>query len=320
MIDSVVTHHTDPFRSGVARFNALLAERLGVPCLGLREAVEVAAPLLSFKASELAPAEDALVRALLPSWDPELFLHEFRATALERALVQASRRVLAGNAEVAARVAPLHPRVESVWTPGLILESRRITPAEVRVFTFGMAHKLRLEAFARLRALLEASGRSYAVHVSAANHETASPRDAGVVFRAMEALFPGRVFFLGTLSDLAVVHELELASFFAAFFEGGVRANNTTVASAMERGAAVVTNLDAASPEGLRHLENVIDIGQADTLPFDPLVLARIRVGALEYARGRSWEHLVARVRAPAPPPDGVRAPGERKAPFRTPG
>ena len=34
MIDSVVTHHLNPFRSGVARFNALLAERLEVPLLG----------------------------------------------------------------------------------------------------------------------------------------------------------------------------------------------------------------------------------------------------------------------------------------------
>ena len=34
---AVVTHHRGGFRSGVARFNELLAERLGVPVYGLDE-------------------------------------------------------------------------------------------------------------------------------------------------------------------------------------------------------------------------------------------------------------------------------------------
>ena len=117
------------------------------------------------------------------------------------------------------------------------------------------------------------------------------------MFAEMAEIFGERVYFLGTLSDLAVAHELECATFFAAFFPGGVRANNTTAASAMERGAVVVTNLDESPPEGLRHLENVVDIEQADVLPADPLVLRQISVRAMEYARGRSWERLVERVR-----------------------
>ena len=297
MIDAVVTHHTNPFRSGVARFNALLAERLGVPVVALGDAAALRAPLLSFKVSELGERERAVLRAALPGWRAWLFLHEFSDAELERQLVAAAERVLAGNREVAARVAPLHPRVETLWTPGLILEQRRIAPAEVRVFSFGMAHKIRTAQFARLRDLLEASGRSYAVHVSAANHETATQGDAEAVFHDMGRLFGDRVHFLGTLSDLAIVHELERATFFAAFFAGGVRANNTTVASAMERGAVVVTNLDEGSPEGLRHLENVVDIGQADALPFDPLVLREVSAAAMRYARSHDWEALVARVR-----------------------
>jgi hypothetical protein len=297
VIDAVVTHHTNPFRSGVARFNALLAERLGVPVVALPEAGGLRAPLLSFKVSELGEPERAAVGAALPAWRAWLFLHEFCGAELERRLVGAAERVLAGNREVAAKVAPLHPRVETLWTPGLILEERRIAPAEVRVFSFGMAHKIRTAQFARLRELLNASGRSYAVHVSAANHETATQGDAEAVFHEMAEIFGDRVHFLGTLSDLAVVHELRRATFFAAFFPGGVRANNTTVASAMERGAVVVTNLDDGSPEGLRHLENVVDIGQAQELPFDPLVLREVSAAAMRYARARSWEALVARVR-----------------------
>jgi hypothetical protein len=294
VIDSVVTHHLNPFRSGVARFNALLAERLDVPLVPLTRGDDVQQPLLSFKASELGDGEHALVTERLPVWRPSLFLHEWGDTALERALVRAATRVLCGNAEIAAQVGG-----DLVWTPGLILESGRIPPTEVRVFTFGMAHKIRAHQFERLRDLLDASGRTWAVRVSAANHETATIGDAEAVFSEMRDIFGERVFFLGTLSDLAVAHELERATLFAAFFAGGVRANNTTVASAMERGAVVVTNLDAASPDGLRHLGNVIDIERTDALPTDPLLLRRISVGAMEFARARSWERLVEVVRYP---------------------
>ncbi len=297
MTDAVVTHHTNPFRSGVARFNVLLAERLGVPVVALAEAHGLRAPLLSFKVSELGGPERAALAAALPGWRPSLFLHEWCGDELEAHLVRAADRVLAGNEAIAERLAPLHPRVETLWTPGLIVEERRIVPAEVRVFSFGMAHKIRTPLFARLRDLLEASGRTYAVHVSAANHETATQGDAESVFRQMGEIFGERVYFLGTLSDLAIVEELRRATFFAAFFAGGVRANNTTVASAMERGAVVVTNLDAASPAGMRHLETVVDVEQASALPADPLTLGRISVAAMEFARGRGWDQLVDVVR-----------------------
>jgi len=302
--DAVVSHHLNPFRSGVARFNALLAERLGVPFVGLREAGGAERPLLSFKVSELDPAERALVADRLGAWAPDLFLHEWRGTALEHALVARAGRVLCGNGEIAGAVAPRHPRVETLWTPGLLVEQGRIAPAELTVFSFGMAHKMRTEHFRRLRDLLEATGRSYAVRVSTANHETATLRDAEEVAAEMTAIFDGRAYFLGTLSDLAVVHELERATYFAAFFPRGVRANNTTVASAMERGAVVVTNLDGASPEGLRHLETVVDLGQADALPTDALTLRRISVAAMEHARSRDWGALVDAIRGAAVRPE----------------
>jgi len=76
-----------------------------------------------------------------------------------------------------------------------------------------------------------------------------------------------------------------------------VRANNTSVASAMERGAVVITNLDEHSPAELRHMDNVIDLQQTDALPFDPLVLGRISVRAMETRRELGWDALVKRLR-----------------------
>jgi hypothetical protein len=299
-VDAVVTHHLDGFRSGVARFNELLAERLGVRMLGLTGlASGPERPLLSFKVRELDEPAAGLVEAWLSgaaAWD--LFLHEYVDLELERRLVQGARRVLCGNREIQERVSPLNSRVETLWTPGLILDDRRFPDVDVSVFTFGMAHKIRADLFLRLRDLLDATGRTYAIYVSAANHETASLRDSEDVFAEMHELFPQRLFFLGNLSDVAVYNWLVSSTFFASFFPGGVRANNTSIASAMERGAAIVTNLDEWSPPDLVHGENVIDLLRCERLPVEEEELVRLRRRAAETAAGKGWDALVARIRA----------------------
>jgi hypothetical protein len=298
-LDAVVTHHRDGFRSGVARFNELLANRLGVPVVGVDALAGGGpeCPLLSFKARELDDAAAAAVRARLREpWRFELFLHEHAGLELELELLARAQRVHCGNAEIEAAVAGLAADVETLWTPGLILDTRAFRPAEVSVFSFGMAHKIRTDEFRRLRELLDASAKSYALYVSAANHETATLRDAQLVFDEMHEIFPDELYFLGNLSDVAVSNWLRTTTYFAAFFERGVRANNTSVASAMEAGAVVITNLDEHSPPELVHGDNVLDLARLDALPDDPLVIRRLAVRATETARGRSWERLVERL------------------------
>jgi hypothetical protein len=303
-IDAVVTHHLDGFRSGVARFNELLARQLEVPLVGLDDLAgkDFRCPLLSFKVrelpSDLAAALDGLVDGPPSLW--ELFLHEFDGSPLEVKLVRGARRVNCGNAEIAEAVGGLARLTTVLWTPGLLIDDRPFRPSELSVFSFGMAHKIQTERFRRLKDLLERSGRSYAVYVSAANHETATMRDAELVFDEMHEIFPDTLYFLGNLSDVAVYNQLRAATFFAAFFEHGVRANNTSVASAMERGAIVITNLDRHSPSSLVHLESVVDIDHCDELPIDPMLLEQIGVRAAEIGRGLSWANLVAALDASA--------------------
>jgi hypothetical protein len=210
-------------------------------------------------------------------------------------MVRRAARVHSGNLEIQEAVARLNPAAGVVWTPGLLVDRREYERAELTVFSFGMAHKIQTDRFRRLRELLERSGRSHAVYVSAANHETSSLEDAAAVFREMHEVFP-RLYFLGNLSDVAVYNELRRATYFAAFFPGGVRANNTTVAAAMETGAVVITNLDRWSPPEYVHLENLIDVEQCDELPVDPEVLERLRVRAAETAAARGWDALVERM------------------------
>lgn len=294
MIEAVVTHHRHGFRSGVARFNELLADRLGVPLLGLGDDWP-AGSLLSFKVSEMGDDDRAAVAARLDGWQGEIYLHEWSGLDLERDLVSRAGRVHAGNLEIQDQAAALNPETAAVWTPGLLADRREYEPAELTVFSFGMAHKIQTERFRRLRELLDASGRSYAVYVSAANHETSTLEDAEEIFREMREVFPD-LYFLGNLSDVAVFNQLRAATYFAAFFPKGVRANNTTVAAAMETGAVVITNLDGHSPAEYVHGENVVDIEQCGELPADPAVLDGLRARAAETAAGRGWDALVERL------------------------
>ena len=88
-----------------------------------------------------------------------------------------------------------------------------------------------------------------------------------VRFEELQSIFNGQVYFMGYLSDTAVFNHLVDCTFLAAFFEKGLRANNTTVNAAMEVGCAVITNLDNHSPAGLVHMKNVIDINRCESLP-----------------------------------------------------
>ena len=297
-IDAVVTHHRDSFRSGVGRFNELLAERLGVPLIGIHKLLDADArsPLLSFKVSELGPAELRDLEQLLDtgrSW--EIFLHVYEGHELETALVSHAARVHCGNHEIHTQVQSLNPACQVLWSPGLILDERLFSPVDISVFSFGMAHKIRTDLFLQLRALLDSTERTYALYVSAANHETTRMRDAQLIFDELHEIFP-TLRFLGNLSDVAVFNYLRTTTFFASFFLGGVRANNGSVAAAMEKGAVVVTNLDEHSPPELVHLENVIDIEQCDELPLDPLLLRQISLCAVETSRERGWDSLVERI------------------------
>ena len=302
MIDCIAGYHLNPWTCGIAKFNTLLGRRLSVPVVGIgsQDLNKYQRPLLSLKMSEFS-SDDA---CSLDGWAAahrggfELFLHAFDGTPTEERLIAGAARVYSGNRELAGVVTPLRPDAVELFCPGTLLNPQRFQRTELSVFTFGMAHKIRVPLYRRLHRLLEATGKSYSVYVSTALHENTSFDDSFVVrFEELQAIFSGQVYFMGYLSDTAVFNHLVDSTFLAAFFEKGLRANNTSVNAAMECGCAVITNLDENSPEGLVHMKNVIDINACDQLPGLEEA-EKIGRSAREIAQADyGWDQLVAQLR-----------------------
>jgi hypothetical protein len=303
MIDCIAGYHLNPWTCGIAKFNTILAQHLELPVVGIRavELGDLERPLLSLKLAEFSDSD----AADLDMWSAahagrfELFLHAFDGTEVEQRLLASAGRVYCGNAELFQQLKPARPDVEELFCPGTILNPQRFQRTELSVFTFGMAHKIRVPLYRRLRDLLDATGKSYSVYVSTALHENTAFDGSFVVrFEELQSIFNGQVYFMGYLSDTVVYNHLMDCTFVAAFFEKGLRANNTTVNAAMENGCAVITNLDQHSPVGLAHMKNVIDINACERLP-DADQTGLIGRAARDVAHARyGWDRLVAQLRA----------------------
>src|SRR5688572_15455718 len=172
MIDCIAGYHLNPWTCGIAKFNAILSTHLDVPVVGIRD-VELGSyhrPLLSVKLSEFSDADavDLDRWAAAHAGRFELFLHAFDGTDVEKRLVASAARVCCGNAELQRDLQPSRPDIEQMFCPGTILNPQRFERTELSVFTFGMAHKIRVPLYRRLRDLLDATGKSYSVYVSTA--------------------------------------------------------------------------------------------------------------------------------------------------------
>ncbi len=302
MIDCIAGYHLNPWTCGIAKFNTILGGRLSLPVVGIgsEDLDAYRRPLLSLKMSEFT-SDDA---HSLDEWVAthqgqfELFLHAFDGTPTEERLIAGASRVYTGNRELSGTVTPIRSDAVELFCPGTLLNPQRFQQTELSVFTFGMAHKIRVPLYRKLHRLLEATGRSYSVYVSTALHENTSFDGSFVVrFEELQAIFSEHVYFMGYLSDTAVFNHLIGCTLLAAFFEKGLRANNTSVNAAMECGCAVITNLDEHSPVGLVHMKNVIDVNACAQLPS--LEEARkIGDAARAIAHGDyGWDRLVAQIR-----------------------
>jgi hypothetical protein len=208
MFDCIAGYHLNPWTCGIAKFNTILARHMSLPVVGIgsAELSRYHTPLLSLKMSEFT-ADDARVLDGWAAGHPggyELFLHAFDGAAIEQRLIAGAARVYIGNRELSAQLAPLRPDAVELFCPGTLLNPQRFQRTELSIFTFGMAHKIRVPLYRRLQELLDATQKSYSVYVSTALHENTSFDGSFVVrFEELQAIFNGQVYFMGYLSDTA---------------------------------------------------------------------------------------------------------------------
>lgn len=228
----VVSYHEDEFSCGVAKFSKQLADHLRVPFIPWRQGNWGQFPLLSLKRSEIA--RDCMLLGQSGLNVPfGVFWHD------------------AGEANVSARAEIVYHADPSLGPNGLFCPSLIpvAPPKMLCLFSFGMAHKVQIEHFERVKLMLDWAGIPFHLRVSVGLHEGTSLSDATQHFDKLKrALGHENVTILGILSDEAVALELRDCDRVLAFFEKGLRANNTTVHAALDAHKPVITNHDSETP------------------------------------------------------------------------
>jgi hypothetical protein len=241
MIDAVLTWHTDPATCGVAKFNQQLAERLNVPLASFFDFKRFRHPLYSIKCGELGQFETWY---LPPVRQCSVFLHDVPPAGSE--WITKPVTMYAANPVIARAVRDRRPDVIEGFCPSTIRGNPQ--RANLNVLTFGMAHKLQLSHYRKLKTLLDASGQDYTVSLSTAVHE-GSPWDAVAdAGKELRLIFGDTLRELGYLADDALAKELRDCSAVALFFDPALRANNTSFWASWDAGKLVITNLDEDSP------------------------------------------------------------------------
>lgn len=302
---AVVTSHTNVYLSGVAKFNHQLAWRLKIPCRAVEEiaALNEGPLLLSIKLVDNAHPDYQHIERLFAHLKNrgivyDLFLHTYDGLDIEGMALEKARRIFCGNAEIVSALEGFEAQVIPAFCPSL-LDAACLTTSPLNIFSFGMAHKLQVRFHKNLRALLARGGGDFTFYLSTAFHEKAGFGNFAVTSKEMETLYGKRMQMLGFLSDSGVNYFLDKSQLFVAFFDKGVRAGNTSVYGAMERGCAVLTNMDQYSPTWMKHGVNVLDVRK--TTP-EELSLKRLKAighqGQKEVLARHGWDNLLAIIRA----------------------
>lgn len=266
----VASFHTNPYTCGVARFNASLAKALNTQIASLATAANLknGKVLLSIKTQEIDDLGKTVLKAILDNnLNFDIFLHACDFSSLEDHLLKQAGRVFAASAEIGFEIMGRRPDVVSLFAPGASVTST-LGDVEIKLLTFGMAHKISATGYRRLGEVLNAQSETFKLEVSSALHEgTSFDENFFLVGAEISEAFGGNVTFLGFLADEEVSRRLLTTTALVAFFPKGVRENNTTVMSALAHGCAVISNLDAASPSWMVHGETIFDINQLESFP-----------------------------------------------------
>jgi hypothetical protein len=226
-------------------------------------------PLVSIKRAEIPDIDlDGFLRVVLSIKKYSLILHDFDGSEFETLLIERAAHVVALNAQIADQVTELRQDVVSGFAVASYTQLGQQQQPELRLITFGMAHKIQSRGYFHIGELLSRDPRSFVLEISSALHEGTEFDDSFFeVGDEISSYFQGNVDFLGFLADREVTRRLIASSAMLAFFPRGARENNTSIISAMTLGVPVITNLDSWSPAWMKHGETVFDVEKLEHFP-----------------------------------------------------
>lgn len=297
--DCVVSYHHNIHTCGVARFNRRLADHLGVSMVSVSELAtkQLSNPIVSIKSSEMRPGDQTEFLSQLANVNFDLLIHDYQSTEFEDQLLASATRAMALTAELAARAKTVRPDVISGFAVASYTASISTFSPDLRLITFGMAHKIQSSGYQMIGELLARLNRTFVLEISSALHEGTEFDDSFFeVGEEISECFRGNVDFLGFLADQEVVRRLAQASAMLAFFPHGARENNTSIISAMNLGVPVITNLDAWSPPWMVHEQTVFDVNQLCEFPTDNLLL-KVGHSGMAAVKELTFERLLALLR-----------------------
>lgn len=277
-IDAVLSHHMNPHTCGVAKFNHRLARELGVPCDEIHNASRYQHPLVSVKPEEMAGGVPT------PTGQYDLFLH---GVPMVGSYMGRPARVYAANGVIARRLRHHWPHIIDAWCPSTI--EGNPTRGTINVLTFGMAHKLQVHRYEKLKALLDSTGEDYTVSVSTAVHEGSPWDETASVGDRLRSVFGSALRVLGYLADDALARELRDCTAVAAFFDPAFRANNTSAWAVLEAGKPLITNVDDSSPRA----NGLFNIEAMNHWPDFDRVANYMVMGQIDAGKTFGWDRLV---------------------------
>jgi len=269
--DGVLTYHSNIHTCGVARFNHLLAKHLEAPLLKvtLPEHKGLRNPIVSIKFSEVLESHRELISRTIRSLESfSAILHDFEISPLASLIVERADRLMGLNKEITDMIRTKRLDAVTGFTVASYHPPTSQLRPDIRLVTFGMAHKIQSAGYQKVAELLKRDTRSHLLEISSALHEGTEFNDSFFeVGDEISSCFEGRVRFLGFLADDEVSLKVSQATAILAFFPKGTRENNNSVMSAMRLAVPVITNLDDYSPSWLRHDDTVFDVNKLSVFP-----------------------------------------------------
>jgi hypothetical protein len=309
---SIVSTHSSPIFSGVAKFGIILADRLKCDFLSFSDFFANPSKftgriLLSIKVLDLESAEIDHLRLFLSGsinhedFSFDVFLHSFSQSDIECELLDRARSIFCGNAAIYADTFHWREKTQHLWCPSLLDRIERGTPSFdeskiVRILNFGMAHKLIYTRAAATFATLTRIGIEFEIFISSSFHEKAAFGDFKAVSSRIKSEFPTRVTFLGYLTDEGIWEISNHMDVMLCFFDPAARDNNTTLYSAIELGLPLISSTDQLSPDWLVDDETFLELSKLTREKFCKANLLRIAKNAyVQVSEKRSWELLATR-------------------------